>query len=77
VTNNNVDTSVYNENQMKGRELINKADYVAQFYDRDTTPEMADTGMNGFMEFWQDPDKTDEVLQKLEKKRKQLFENNE
>ena len=38
---------------------------------------MADTGMNGFMEFWQNPDKTDEVLEKLEKTRQQLFENNE
>jgi len=77
VTNQEVDKSVYNEDQQKGMEIVNSADYVAQFYDRDTTPEMADTGMNGFMEFWQNPDKADEVLQKLEKKRKELFENNE
>ncbi|MFW5710535.1 MAG: ABC transporter substrate-binding protein [bacterium] len=74
VTNNEVDTSVYNENQLKGRELINKADYVAQFYDRDTTPEMADRGMNGFMEFWQNPDQAEEITEKLEKARQQLFE---
>jgi multiple sugar transport system substrate-binding protein/raffinose/stachyose/melibiose transport system substrate-binding protein len=73
VTNNDVDQSVYNENQKKGVALINEADYVAQFYDRDTTPEMADKGMNGFMEFWANTGKAAEILERLEADRKDLF----
>ena len=76
VTNSNVSDDVYNEDQIKGRRILDRADYVAQFYDRDTTPEMADAGMNGFMEFWSDPTpaKTDEILERLEQTRQRLFE---
>ncbi len=73
VTNNNVDKSVFNANQQKGIDLINGADYVAQFYDRDTTPEMADKGMNGFMEFWSDTSKAAQILKRLEGDRAELF----
>jgi len=73
VTNNDVDMSVYNANQQKGVDLINGADYVAQFYDRDTTPEMADKGMNGFMEFWANPDQAKRIFDQLEADRKELF----
>ncbi|MFP4374280.1 MAG: ABC transporter substrate-binding protein [Spirochaetaceae bacterium] len=76
VTNNDVSNDIYNEDQIKGRELINGADYVAQFYDRDTTPEMADAGMNAFMEFWSDPtpENVDRILEDLEETRQRLFE---
>ena len=73
VTNNEVDPAVYNPNQKKGVELINGADYVAQFYDRDTTPEMADKGMNGFMEFWAKPGQAKQILDRLEADRADLF----
>ena len=46
---------------------------MAQFYDRDTTPEMADVGMNGFMEFWDNPGNIDDILGRLEAKRAELF----
>ena len=58
---------------MKGLELIKGADFVAQFYDRDTTPEMADEGMNGFMEFWDSPDSIDDILARLEATRQEVF----
>ena len=76
VTNNDVSDDIYNANQRKGRQLINGADYVAQFYDRDTTPEMADAGMNGFMEFWDNPtpENVDSILERLEQTRQRLFE---
>jgi multiple sugar transport system substrate-binding protein/raffinose/stachyose/melibiose transport system substrate-binding protein len=73
-TNNDVDLSIFSGSQQKGIEMINSADYVAQFYDRDTTPEMADVGMNGFMEFWQNPDNIDDILKRLEAKRAELFD---
>jgi multiple sugar transport system substrate-binding protein/raffinose/stachyose/melibiose transport system substrate-binding protein len=53
--NSDVDKSIYDEVTQKGIALIEGADYVAQFYDRDTTPEMADRGMNVFMSFWANP----------------------
>ncbi len=73
VTNGDVSNDVYDEVQQKGRALIEGADYVAQFYDRDTTPEMADRGMNGFMEFWNDPSRAPEILDRLEQTRQELF----
>jgi hypothetical protein len=46
---------------------------VAQFYDRDTIPEMADKGMDGMMEFWYRPDNIDQILDRLEKDRERIF----
>ena len=54
--------------------MMQSADYVAQFYDRDTTPEMADEGMNGFMEFWDNPGSIDDILERLEQTRQEIFE---
>jgi multiple sugar transport system substrate-binding protein/raffinose/stachyose/melibiose transport system substrate-binding protein len=73
-TNKEVDNSVFDEVQQKGLALIDGADYVAQFYDRDTTPEMADEGMNGFMEFWDNPGNIDDILSRLESERQMIFE---
>jgi len=72
-TNMKVDTSGFTPVQQKGLELIQGADYVAQFYDRDTTPEMADEGMNGFMQFWDNPDEIEEILAYLETVRAEIF----
>jgi multiple sugar transport system substrate-binding protein/raffinose/stachyose/melibiose transport system substrate-binding protein len=73
-TNFDVDKSIFNESQQKGLALIEGADFVAQFYDRDTTPEMADEGMNAFMAFWDDPDSIDTLLADLEAARQEIFE---
>jgi multiple sugar transport system substrate-binding protein/raffinose/stachyose/melibiose transport system substrate-binding protein len=72
-TNMEVDTSGFTEQQLKGLDLIQRADFVAQFYDRDTTPEMADEGMNAMMEFWDNPDDIDEILARLEATRQEIF----
>jgi multiple sugar transport system substrate-binding protein/raffinose/stachyose/melibiose transport system substrate-binding protein len=73
-TNSGVDRSMFTPTQQKGLELIDGADFVAQFYDRDTTPEMADEGMNAFMAFWDDPDSIADLLAELEKARVEIFE---
>ena len=73
-TNNGVDRSKFTETQQKGMALIDGADFVAQFYDRDTTPEMADEGMNAFMAFWDDPDSIESLLADLELARQEIFE---
>jgi len=72
-TNLDVDTSGFTPTQQKGLELIQGADYVAQFYDRDTTPEMADEGMNGFMQFWDNPDEIGEILTYLQSVAEEVF----
>jgi multiple sugar transport system substrate-binding protein/raffinose/stachyose/melibiose transport system substrate-binding protein len=74
--NPDVDPSLYSPMQQKGIELIQGADLVVQFYDRDTTPEMADVGMNAMMAFWDDPyndEALDELLAELEAARQEIF----
>ncbi|MFN8528500.1 MAG: ABC transporter substrate-binding protein [Anaerolineae bacterium] len=58
-TRTDVDTTNFTEAQQKGIGLVQSADYVAQFYDRDTTPEMAESGLNAFAEFIADPANAD------------------
>jgi len=68
-----VDKDLFDPMQQKGLDMINKADLVVQFYDRDTTPEMADVGMNGFMSFWDDPSLAPDVMAELEAARQEIF----
>lgn len=69
-----VDLSNASESRKKGINLIQTADYILQFYDRDTTPPMADVGMNGFMTFWDDPSSAETVMQTLETERLRILE---
>jgi multiple sugar transport system substrate-binding protein len=57
----------------KGVEVLGKADGTAQFYDRDTHPNMAKEGMKGFQEFMVKPDRLDNILKRLEKVRQRTF----
>lgn len=59
---------------LAGFEMLNAADGLAQFYDRDTSPEMASAGMQGFQEFMVNPDRVDEIRQRLEDERISIFE---
>lgn len=49
------------------------ASKTAQFYDRDTTPEMAKVGMQGFQDFMLNPDDMTEILEELEEERERIF----
>ncbi|MBN2472409.1 MAG: carbohydrate ABC transporter substrate-binding protein [Anaerolineae bacterium] len=73
-TRTDVDISSATPAVQKGIQLIQSADYVAQFYDRDTTPEMADAGMNAMMEYWDNPDAIGDLLEELETTRLQILE---
>jgi len=70
-----VDQSLYTPEQQKGADMLAGADYVAQFYDRDTTPEMADKGMTAFQAFWADTSEAniDAILAQLEADRAVFF----
>ena len=72
-THTGVDPNIFTPEVRKGIELIKGADFVAQFYDRDTTPPMADKGMNAFMAFWDNTDMIDSILEQLEKDRQEIF----
>jgi ABC-type glycerol-3-phosphate transport system substrate-binding protein len=76
-TNGDVPRELYSPLAQKGIELIETADLVMQFYDRDTTPEMADVGMNGFMAFWDNPEAIDDILAGLEAARLEIFAESE
>ena len=58
-----------------GADLLGTADGLAQFYDRDTDPEMASIGMQGFQEFMINPDREDEIRQRLDDERQRIFSN--
>ena len=68
-TRTDVDISGANAATQQGIHLIQSADYVAQFYDRDTTPPMAQVGIDGFTRFWDDPSSIDSILADLEAER--------
>ena len=73
-TRTDVDLSNLDELTQKGIGMIQSADSIAQFYDRDTTPEMADAGMDGFMEFWDNPAAVEDILARLEEDRVRIAE---
>ncbi len=55
-----------------GAEVLSNS-LTAQFYDRDTTPEMAKVGMQGFQDFMLNPDEVAEILEELEEERERIF----
>ncbi len=56
-----------------GNTMLSSAGGTAQFYDRDTKPEMAKIGMKGFQEFMDKPDRLDKILKRMGKARKRLY----
>jgi multiple sugar transport system substrate-binding protein len=56
-----------------GFAMLGAADGLAQFYDRDTNPEMASVGMEGFQEFMVFPDRLDAILERLDTERESVF----
>jgi multiple sugar transport system substrate-binding protein/raffinose/stachyose/melibiose transport system substrate-binding protein len=73
VTNTEIPMDLYPPATQKGIQMMQGVDALAQFYDRDSNPEMADKGMDGFMEFWYMPDNIDKILDRLEKDRQRIY----
>jgi len=57
----------------EGAKMLAKAGGTAQFYDRDTSPDMASDGMKGFQEFMVKPERLDNILKRLERVRARVF----
>lgn len=72
--NKNIEPEKYDPMVQKGLEMINRSDKVTQFYDRDTSPKMADKAMDQFVKFMVQPGQIDQVLKALEAQRKKIFE---
>lgn len=71
--NKNVPLDVYVPAAQRGIKMIQSADFVTQFYDRDTTPEMAEKGMAAFIQFMNSPDDVDAILNALDQERQRIF----
>ena len=56
-----------------GFKVLSESAGLAQFYDRDTPPEMAKEGMKGFQEFMVKPDREKQIRQRIERARKRIF----
>jgi multiple sugar transport system substrate-binding protein len=57
----------------KGQALLREADALAQFFDRDTSEDLATIAMKGFQEFMIDPQRLDGVLATIEQARKRIY----
>ena len=60
--------------QKAGAEMLSKSK-TAQFYDRDTSPEMASVGMQLMIDFMLEPDSMMEILEEMEEERKRILAN--
>jgi multiple sugar transport system substrate-binding protein len=56
-----------------GRQLIEGADRLTQFFDRDTNDELATIAMKGFQEFMLKPERLDAVLRNIEQARARIY----
>lgn len=69
-----VPLDLYDDVTRRTVEMLQDADYIAQFYDRDTHPDLAERGMSAFVEFWNNPDDLDTILDRLDEERKRVYE---
>ena len=58
-----------------GFKVLSDASGLAQFYDRDTNPELAKEGMKGFQEFMVKPDREKQIRKRIERARKRIYKN--
>jgi multiple sugar transport system substrate-binding protein len=58
---------------VKGRELLAQADGLAQYFDRDTSEDLASIAMKGFQEFMLRPERLDSILATIERARLRIY----
>jgi multiple sugar transport system substrate-binding protein len=57
----------------QGRDLLAGADGLAQYFDRDTSEDLANIAMKGFQEFMINPDRLDAVMETIERARARIY----
>jgi len=73
-TNVNVPLEIYSPIIQKAIRMVQRAEGVAQFYDRDTSPPIADKGMDAFMEFMRYPARYKQILKTLQEEVEKIRE---
>jgi multiple sugar transport system substrate-binding protein len=58
---------------VKGRALLTSADGLAQYFDRDTSEDLANVAMKGFQEFMLHPGRLDAILATIERARARIY----
>ena len=58
---------------LAGREHLARADALAQYFDRDTSEDLAQVAMKGFQEFMLHPERLESILQAIEQARRRIF----
>lgn len=71
-----VDQKLYSEVQKRLLEHIRQTEVLVPLFEFNTRAELAQAGLQAFVDFWRQPQKADEILQELEAKRKELFSSN-
>jgi multiple sugar transport system substrate-binding protein len=57
----------------KGRDLLTNAEALTQFFDRDTSEDLATTAMKGFQEFMLQPQRLPAILATIERARERIY----
>lgn len=72
--NDKTDVSGYTQLQRDAKEIVDKADHISQFMDRDTRPDFAATVMiPSIQSFIRDPKNIDDILNSIEAQKKSIF----
>jgi multiple sugar transport system substrate-binding protein len=58
---------------VQGRALLDGAEGLSQFFDRDTSEDLANVAMKGFQEFMLKPERLPEVLEAIERARARIY----
>jgi multiple sugar transport system substrate-binding protein len=58
---------------MMGQQLLVQADALAQYFDRDTSEELATMAMKGFQEFMVKPDRLERIVHDIERARQRIY----
>ena len=70
----NKDAAVADDRFLRqGRELINRADSLSQYFDRDTSEDLATIAMKGFQEFMLQPQRVSVILATIERARERIY----
>ena len=58
---------------VRGRDLLARADGLAQYFDRDTNEDLANIAMRGFQEFMLHPERLGAILETIERARSRVY----
>ena len=70
----NTDAAVADDRFLRqGRDLLNHAERLSQYFDRDTSEDLATIAMKGFQEFMLQPQRLPAILATIERARERIY----